>query len=202
MNLLIDFDLLTVIIGISILSMICLFLKLKMKKDYTYMVFFCILYIYLLFVLKYTIFPIPIYGGLADVMRKTNFLSGINLFPFNSLDYLMSKQALYNILLSIPFGFGVSYIAKINRKNILTLGIAFGFTIELLQLIISALLGFTYRNIDINDIILNFAGVIIGYLFLMAYSYFFIKIIKKFNIELNDLLKYVYNISTNTINRE
>jgi len=200
---LIDFDLLSIIIGVTILFFLCIFLKVKKKKDNIYLLFFCIFFMYLLYVAKYTIFPIPISGGYADIMRKeASFMSGINIIPFKSysLHYLVSRQVLYNILLSIPFGFGISYLVNINKKKLAISATLFGVVIESIQLIISMLLGFTYRSIDINDIIFNFLGVIAGYFLFIVYSFFFIKFINKSNTESNSLFKYMYNISIGALN--
>ena len=42
-------------------------------------------------------------------------------------------------------------------------GIAFSLIVETTQLAISVLLGFTYKIADIDDLILNSAGVVVGY---------------------------------------
>jgi glycopeptide antibiotics resistance protein len=42
-------------------------------------------------------------------------------------------------------------------------GLAFSLTVEAIQLAISTVLGFTYKLADIDDVILNTAGVAVGY---------------------------------------
>ncbi|WP_068725550.1 VanZ family protein [Tepidibacillus decaturensis] len=165
--------------------------------------FLSIFYIYLLYVLKYTIFPISISGSMVEIFREElAFSTGINIIPFNfdSINYLLSKQVFYNILLSIPFGFGISYIISINRKKLIFFGIMFGIIIEGLQLLISLFLGFPYRSIDVNDLILNFIGTIIGYKIFKIYSFLFIMSVKKFDIKLNTLLEYIHKVSEKAVN--
>ncbi|QIB26334.1 VanZ family protein [Caloranaerobacter azorensis] len=135
----IDFDISIIIIGLVLLSILCIYFKFVMKKENVFLLFFSIFYFYLLISIKYTLFPIPI--TMAKIFKnETAFLSGVNLIPFNykSVNYLLSKQVIYNILLSIPFG--ISYITKLNRKKLVILAISFGTIIESLQLIISLFL--------------------------------------------------------------
>lgn len=196
-----DFDILSITIGIVILTISLIYMKYKMKFENEYLLFYSIFFIYLLGVLKYTIFPIPLDPFMAEVMSKeTTFLDGINIIPFNfkSVNYLMHRQVFLNIILSMPFGFGISYITKITKNKLLILSGLFGITIEGIQLLISLILGFTYRYIDINDVILNFIGVLIGYYIFKIFSMIFIRIIKKNKIELNSILKYIYRIAEET----
>lgn len=174
------------------------YMKKQKNANNVYLVFFSIFFIYLVGVVKYTFFPIPIDGHMRQIMiEETNFLEGINLIPFKFKDwsYLLHRQIFLNILLSMPFGFGVSYVIKISRKKIFLQAILFGVIIELIQLILSVLIGFTYRYIDINDVILNFIGVIIGYFLFKVFSFIFILFAKKINVDENPILKYIHNIS-------
>lgn len=193
-----DFDVLTLFIGIIFLGILCFFIKYRFKKDNIYLLFFSVFFIYLLFVLKYTIFPIPIDTRLLEEIRNGSaFVLNFNMIPFNfdTYSYFLHSQVLYNILLSIPFGFGISYISTMKKKRILMYGIVFGLIIESLQLIISLLLKYNYRVIDINDVIFNFIGIITGYFIFRIFSFMVIKIIEKFDIKLNKMLNYIYSIS-------
>lgn len=198
----IDFDILTIIIGIVILIILLVYLKIRIKVENVYLVFYSIFYLYLMGVLKYTIFPIPLDPYMAEVMSEnTTFLNGINLIPFifKATEYLIHKQVLLNIVLSIPFGFGISYITKVSKSKLIVLGLLFGVAIEGLQLIISLTIGYTYRYIDINDIVFNFIGTLIGYCIFRFFSIVLIKVVKKFSIELNFILEYIYKIGEEAI---
>ncbi len=89
---------------------------------------------------------------------KSNFIPFKEIFRYDFGTYKFFRNVLGNIALFIPFGFLSSYILK-NRKlsvvTILTL-IASG-TIETVQYYIG-------RVFDIDDIILNLLGGIIGFL--------------------------------------
>lgn len=197
-----DFDITTIIISCVILIISLFYIKRRKKVENIYLMFYSIFFIYLIGVLKYTIFPIPLDPFMREVMSKEKtFLNGINLIPFHfkSINYLLHKQVILNIILSIPFGFGISYITKISKKKLVKFSILFGVIIEAIQLLISLLLGYTYRYIDINDVILNFIGVIIGYFIFKLFSIVFIKLIQKFDLELNPISKYVYTVAEDAV---
>lgn len=93
---------------------------------------------------------------------------GINLIPFKEMfryeigSYKFIKNIIGNIVLFIPYGFFSSYYLN-NKKmsrNIFLCLIA-TFTIETIQYYIG-------RVFDIDDIILNVIGGLIGYLFYIA----------------------------------
>ncbi|WP_432408171.1 VanZ family protein [Wukongibacter sp. M2B1] len=192
----IDFDIVTIIIGILILAVLCSYIKFATKKANIYLFFFSIFYIYLIYVLKYTIFPIPL--DMAEVFKDNSvFTDGINVIPLKNISFqsLLEKQVLYNILLSVPFGFGIAFITKITKKKLLLVSVLFGIIVESLQLLVSLYLEYTYRIIDINDIIFNFMGVIVGYCIFKFFSILLIKFVDKNNFKLDAFSSYIYNIS-------
>lgn len=194
---LIDFDSLSYIIGFLILAVFIFFLKKKFNKSNMYILFFSIFFFYLLNVIKYTIFPIEIGTPLVQVLKEElSMFSNINLIPFK---FQVIDQTLYNVLLTIPFGFGLPYIKRIkNLKSILIWGLTFSFLIELTQFTISLIIGYPYRVTDINDIIANTCGAIIGFLLFKIFSKIIVKLLSIFtekDIDLNPFLNYIYNIS-------
>lgn len=92
-----------------------------------------------------------------SALGESFFQPNINLIPFvNGLN----MEFVLNILLFIPLGFSCPMISKTYEqvKNILFTGIGFSFVIEVSQL-------FTlHRATDINDIISNTLGTLVGYL--------------------------------------
>lgn len=90
---------------------------------------------------------------------KINF--NLNLIPLvdivnSPLEY--TKNTILNIILFIPLGFLVPAIWKNYRsiKTIFFMGLAISISIEILQL-------FTFRLTDIDDLITNTTGTVIGY---------------------------------------
>lgn len=113
---------------------------------------------------------------------------GTNLTPFKEIFRykLMStsfiKQVIGNIILFIPLGYFVSYYCKLKGFfGITIVSILSSVTIEIVQ-------HFIGRSVDIDDIILNVTGGIIGFLFY--------KLFKKINEKLPNFMKkkWFYNL--------
>jgi glycopeptide antibiotics resistance protein len=139
------------------------------KRRGTYLFCFSVFWLYLLVVIAVTIFPIPnpqIMGGPGSA---AHILSRVNLVPFYYGNFYASDQKILireifqNILMTMPFGFGVSFIARLKARDFLWLAFAVGLSIELAQLAVSLAIGGAYRGVDINDVLLNAAGVLFGY---------------------------------------
>jgi glycopeptide antibiotics resistance protein len=133
--------------------------------------------VYLLLVSQYTLFPLRFDAGYIDTFRsQTRFLDGVNLVPFKgwSLKYLMSVQGWGNVVLGMPWGFLYPFVVPaLGWRPVARSGVIFSAGIELTQLLISLIYGFAYRVIDINDVLLNSTGVMIGYALLGVLSFFY-----------------------------
>ncbi len=162
----IDFDLLTVLIGIVLYMFICFIISRTKKPSRPFYLFSTVFFIYIMVVIKLTLFPIIMIG------LPENLSSSINLVPFQRG---VSRSDLLNILMTIPFSIILPFVSKIrNLIKMSLIGFLLGFGIELLQLAECALTGgFSMRVIDITDVICNFLGVVIGYFIL----YFIAKVI-------------------------
>ena len=182
MNMLIDFDGLTIIIGIVIYILICIFIHKKYKKEKIYYVFSTIMFCYFMCIAKLTLFPIVMIGLPANIKES------INIIPFHNG---INRTDILNLIMTIPLGIGIPFITKINNiKKILLLGLCFGLGIETIQYLETFLTkGFSYRIIDINDVIFNFTGTVIGFFVLYVFSRLFIKMKEE---NLNAFWKHVY----------
>ncbi|MFJ7309748.1 VanZ family protein [Peribacillus frigoritolerans] len=131
-------------------------------------------YIYTYYLFKYTIFYIPFfdYFKLKIIYSFKDIPFYINLIPFKTiLGNVTLYQIIGNLFLLLPLGI---YLPLINSKyKIIKSGILIGFVttlfIEVTQLIVSmthALYSdYPYtRGADIDDLILNMSGYILGYL--------------------------------------
>ncbi len=141
-----------------------------------------VFYIYIWKVIDLTLFPLPVQKESIEFMQKIDPMIKHNWIPFYDT-YLTIREAEFksafyiiggNIALLIPFGFLYSFLVEV--KSIKKIGICsflVSLSIEASQYLISLVLGFTYRSADINDLMLNTLGGIVGYI---AYqNYFFIK---------------------------
>ena len=90
--------------------------------------------------------------------------SGNNFTPFKEMfryafgSRLFIKNVIGNVCMFLPFGFFISYYTKSNNLNVpLIITIVTSFTIEVVQLSIG-------RVFDVDDIILNIIGGVLGYI--------------------------------------
>ena len=119
-----------------------------------------------------TFFPFPYQREVIEEARLAQ-LAHNNLVPLASLaDALVSgshpsvvQQSIGNIVLLMPLGLYLPVLEPRARRAIVTIGagLALSLAIELGQLAISTALGYTYKIADIDDVILNTAGVALGY---------------------------------------
>ena len=117
-------------------------------------------------------------GGVADSLSPIS----VNLIPFRSLLDVIPHQSLGqavrehggNLLLLAPFTAIAPALWPALRawRWALMIGTGGSVAIELLQLCFSALIGHGYRAADIDDVILNTTGALLGYaVFRGAYRY-------------------------------
>lgn len=183
------------------------FLVIQWRRKHNRAYIFCLLVFgtYLLYALQVTFFPLQISGGYAEAMRQnSSWMTDINLIPFYLPNGYLENKDLFqfawvqfgsNILLTMPFGFGVNFIGRFRRKDFLWLPFAVGFGIELSQLVMNFLLRYPYRVVDITDALLNAVGVLIGYGFFRLFSGLYNAIASKFRIHHNSLFAYVQEVT-------
>jgi glycopeptide antibiotics resistance protein len=100
-----------------------------------------------------------------------------------------------NIILTVPFGFGINFLARLNPKNALWLALTIGLGFELSQLIISLVFRSGFRTVDINDAILNTFGVLIGYSLFRIFALVYLKISAHFAVRKKWLLSEIYDVA-------
>ena len=168
------FDILTVLLFGLIWIGIVTLLLLKKKKSLVYLIFFTIFYVYLFKVLDYTLIQFQSllllkYFAAGLILNGQTAGKSLNLIPLITLTPQDLKTSLLNILLLIPFGFGLPFITNFRMKKIVVIGALFGIVIEFLQLITGFMAKITFRIADINDVIFNTVGVVVGYILFVGF---------------------------------
>lgn len=118
-----------------------------------------------------TMFPIPVDPQLiAD--RTVDGILRNNFIPFATMvsafrdgpDYF-ALQVLGNLVLLVPFGFLLPVVWVPARRAKIGIGaiLIAALSIEAAQLVVSAAIGYTYRQADIDDVILNVLGGLLGF---------------------------------------
>lgn len=196
MGIVMYFDLLTILLFGLIWIGIVTFLWLKKKKSVVYLIFFTIFYVYLFKVLDYTLFQFQSLLLLKHFMPDL-ILNGqtagknMNLIPLVSLTSQDLKTSLLNILLLVPFGFGLPFITNLRMKKIVVIGALFSIVIEFLQLVTGFMAKITFRIADINDVIFNTVGVVIGYILFVGFVRIYRHISHNGEISANPILRYI-----------
>lgn len=145
------------------------FLRLKKEKGVAYLIFFTIFFAYVFKVLDLTLFEFQSLLLLKQFIPNL-MLNGIgpektlNLLPFITLTPEDAQTSALNILMLVPFGFGLPLITRFRMKETIAAGMLFSIAIELLQFLTGHVAGITFRVADIDDVIFNTLGAAIGYI--------------------------------------
>ena len=159
-----------IIPGILIM-LITILIMYRRKKPASRIVLTAVFILYITGVICLTFFPVD-YTDVVDENFDV-FNNTIKLIPFEIITGMIQKYDLFvfmvevggNILMTIPFGLMLPLLIPEKKKVFYPLMFfAFTFGIESMQLLIGFLLGTFYRTADVDDIILNFTGAMIGFL--------------------------------------
>ncbi len=138
--------------------------------------------LYMLVIILYMFLLFELVTSTDFESYSNNFVPFKEILRYNFTSSLFYKNVLGNVLLFVPFGYFVSSILKTKKIYITTL-ITFitSISIEIIQMNIG-------RSFDIDDIMLNLCGGILGYLIY--------KLIKKLELIIPDFLKkeWIYNL--------
>jgi len=72
------------------------------------------------------------------------------------------NQNLQNLLLAVPFGFGLASLVRWRGRLLVGACLLLGVGLEGAQAVAALAVGWAYRSIDINDLICNDAGALLG----------------------------------------
>lgn len=145
---------------------VLLFVIWRKTHSLCYLLCVAVFSVYLVFALDRVLLPLEITGSYADAMKQVPFSANLNLIPFyfNGGRFEDSiEPMLLNVLLTVPFGFGINFLMPVRTRRALWIALVVGLSTEGLQLILSLLVGYAYRIIDVNDMLMNALGVLVGY---------------------------------------
>jgi glycopeptide antibiotics resistance protein len=172
------------------------YLRLKGKKSFVYLTFFTIFYAYIIVLLDYTLFEYQSllllrYAQPGLILRGQAAGTSLNLIPLITLRAEDIQTSLLNILLLIPFGFGLPFITDFRMKRVVVTGALVSIVIELLQLISGLVARITFRVADINDVIFNTIGVLVGYMLFVGFVRAYRRLSRHSKIAANPILRYI-----------
>jgi len=189
------FDQTSLVVSVFVLFLILIILW-RRNKSFSYLFFFSIFWVYLMGAISVAVFPFVILtdGSSSDILHN------LNMIPFNfgnCFEYLPQNciRDIYdNILLTIPFGFGIHFITRIQPKRIFWFMLAIGCFFEFTQFIMAFVFHISFRTIDINDAILNTTGAFVGYILFRFFGWLYLFITHKFQIQPRYIFAYIYDI--------
>ena len=173
-----------------------IFLRWKEKKGLEYLLFFTIFYCYVYKVLDYTLFQFQSLVLLKHFMPGL-MLNGLtaenstNFIPLITLTQEDVQTSLLNILLLMPFGFGLPFITSLRMKKVTFIGAFFSIGIECLQLITGLIGNISFRVADINDVLFNTASVAFGYLLFIGFVRMYRRISHRWKISMHPIMRYI-----------
>ena len=202
---LIEFNANAWLAGLAILVVLLIALR---RRGMFYLFFFSIFWVYLLVLVSVTVFPIPLGmdGGFrsgtiwSQIVSMFKF-SGLNLIPLYfgncwDLPRACATGIYENILMTVPFGFGINFIARLRKRDFIWLALAVGLVIETAQFTLDVILGGVYRSVDVNDVLFNGLGVWIGVGLFFGFARLFMAITERFEIRHTGLLAYIQTVAS------
>ncbi|MET7017996.1 VanZ family protein [Bacillus mycoides] len=131
-------------------------IKITHRKEIINFTFYCSI----IFIISLTIFPIKLDPEIYDINKIHNYIPFYSMLDFveNKPIFISFKNIIGNIVLFIPFSF-MLYIKFFNKPTtniLICIGVCC--SIELLQMLVP----FISRSFDVDDIILNTVGAMIG----------------------------------------
>jgi glycopeptide antibiotics resistance protein len=138
-----------------------------------------VLVVYVAWIVSMTLFPVPL-DGAGPFERVASDLNRPNALPLHTIAATLqldsawqrTRLVLGNVLVFVPFGLLTPALGARLRSwpRALLAGLAFSAAIEVAQLSVSVALGYWYRMPDVDDVLLNVAGVALGYGLFVALS--------------------------------
>lgn len=132
-------------------------LGIKKKRQMSYYFFSLLAVFYLNMAIKMAIFPI-----LIEDLPEWNVFNNISLIP--NFSTLFSEHTVLNMILTFPIGIGMQFMIKAKKSICWIAVIMCGAAFEICQLILLLVLEPVNIIFDINDLLSNILGAVLGML--------------------------------------
>lgn len=127
------------------------------KRRREYFLYAAILIIYLNFLINKAFFPL-----FADGSQHYTGITKYMNFNISTLFHYSMYQIVGNLLLTFPIGFFLPFVINCKQKTRIIYSILFSISIEFIQLALIGGFHIVNMTFDINDIILNVTGCVLG----------------------------------------
>jgi len=164
-----NFHLMHVIILVSIFTLPTIIKHRKNLFSWRLLVLF-FFYVYISMIILIVLLPMPVYKESIEIFKGMYIKN--NYIPFKSIIQIINnlslatalKQVMGNIIMFVPFGFFIPILfRKYSIKKYTIICFLIACSIEMSQLVLSNIIGVRFKITDIDDVILNLSGGVIGY---------------------------------------
>ncbi len=164
--------------------LVLLILSWRKRHSWTYLLCLWLFGVYLLIALNLMFFPVfmPIdWPAGITLLNTLQTLSHINWIPFHFGDLFSASRGVIiqelagNILLTLPLGFALPFLTRVTFQQMGKLALLTGLALEGTQLLMSIVnIHRTYgHSVDVNDVLLNTLGVLLGYFAFRLFAQFY-----------------------------
>ncbi|MCP1150681.1 MULTISPECIES: VanZ family protein [Bacillus] len=157
-----------IICGISLVIFVYKFMRGTTSK--ILFLYYILFSLYIASLVSLTFFPFPYQKKLIEIMIEDNLGSIHNFIPFKTIIVTLEfglttfiKQIIGNVILFVPLGFILPILFSFNQlRKVIYIGFLVSLSIELIQFVLDLIVGYNYRSFDVDDIITNTLGTLIG----------------------------------------
>ena len=153
--------------GLTVTAPVIVFMMAVSKKfNIAELVIKQLFVLYLFCVIELVFFPLPTAEAAAGLSYRYQLMPFHFMVDFMEDSFIrVLSQVLLNVVMTIPFGMFLEYCTGMSLKEAVAAGFAFSLFIELGQLTgLFFLFKGSYRLFDVDDLMLNTLGVVIGYI--------------------------------------
>ncbi len=178
----------------------------RRKHRLVYLFCFSLFWLYVLMLTAVVFFPIWLSDKWPANITAQNallILSHMNLIPLNFGDLFSSnptvifEQLVGNVVVTLPFGFGLPFLTRVSTRRMLWTALSVGLALEGMQLILMLLqviAGYGHA-VDINDTLLNALGVLVGYGLFRGFAWLYLAVDQKLAIPHRGVFIYLREIT-------
>ena len=175
-----------------------LFHRWKQTFNLPHVFFLALFSVYVIYGINKVFFPIELCPIFSEEIMQLPITSFVNFIPFYFGQFGLGERELlflfYNTILTLPFGFGINFLTSMSFKKMVRVSIFLGLGLEVAQFLISLVLGYPYRVVDINDSIFNACGVLLGYGLFKLFARMYLLIIKPETSKKGELTLYLNEV--------
>ncbi|SKA68088.1 Glycopeptide antibiotics resistance protein [Eubacterium uniforme] len=193
----IEFDFLGLII--CTFSIFVYFIVLWKKNNVIDNIVSIVFIVYIICLVGVVFFPIPFQKSVIEIHKNYGYGKNYNIIPFKSIieilrddrSFVIMRQLGGNLILLFPLGIYIPIAIK-NKKiiNYCIIFVCTSIAIEIMQFMIGKMIGYNYRVVDVDDVILNtigaFAGIIICKLIVLPIYNYLVNVIENKNTSVEE----------------